>query len=186
MFTYPNKVICVTARSLCQRPLEEQTERIYHTGVRQIILREKDLNADEYTQLAERVYDECKRLGMELIIHSFPQTAERLGIGKIHMPLHLLTADLCGKFERVGTSVHSVDDALKARSLGADYVTAGHIFPTSCKQGLPPRGLDFLKSVCGAVDIPVYAIGGITPENMQSALDAGAEGVCIMSGLMKI
>ena len=74
----------------------------------------------------------------------------------------------------------------QAQQLGASYITAGHIFATDCKKGLPPRGLGFLKDICRRVDIPVYAIGGITEENMVSALEAGAEGVCIMSGLMKI
>lgn len=69
-------------------------------------------------------------------------------------------------------------------NLGATYITAGHIFATDCKKGVPPRGLDFLSSVCSFVNIPVYAIGGISPVNAQKAIDAGAEGVCIMSGLM--
>ena len=64
-------------------------------------------------------------------------------------------------FKVIGTSVHSVEDAIKAEQLGATYMTAGHIFATDCKKGLPPRGLDFLKNVCDTVQIPVYAIGGI-------------------------
>ena len=50
---------------------------------------------------------------------------------------------------------------MEAERLGAAYVTAGHIFTTDCKKGLPPRGLDFLKNVCDAVTIPVYGIVGI-------------------------
>ena len=88
-------------------------------------------------------------------------------------------------------------------------MTAGHIFATDCKKGLPPRGLDFLKSVCDAVGIPVYAIGGIniassddsTASDAPSAYDAmpdinvprlsevmecGAAGGCIMSGMMRV
>ena len=57
-------------------------------------------------------------------------------------------------FKVIGTSVHSVEDAIKAEQLGATYMTAGHIFATDCKKGLPPRGLDFLKNVCDAVGIP--------------------------------
>ena len=46
---------------------------------------------------------------------------------------------------------------MEAERLGATYVTAGHIFTTDCKKGLPPRGLDFLKNVCDAVTIPKTA-----------------------------
>lgn len=44
-----------------------------------------------------------------------------------------------------------MEDALKAQQLGATYVTAGHIYTTNCKKGLPPRGLEFLGEVCNAV-----------------------------------
>lgn len=186
MFTFPNKIICVTCRSLCSIPLEKQAERIAKTGVKRIILREKDLSLPEYTKLADRVLANCEKCGAELIIHSYPQAAKALGVKSLHMPLHLLTAQLCEEFETVGSSVHSTEEALQAQQLGASYITAGHIFATDCKKGLPPRGLGFLKDICRRVDIPVYAIGGITEENMVSALEAGAEGVCIMSGLMKI
>ena len=88
-------------------------------------------------------------------------------------------------------------------------MTAGHIYATDCKKGLPPRGLDFLKNVCDAVEIPVYAIGGIniasnynsTASDSPSTYDAvrdisvprlaevmecGAAGGCIMSGMMRV
>ena len=47
-----------------------------------------------------------------------------------------------------------------------------------------PRGLSFLSSVCSCVNIPVFAIGGISPENAQEVINIGADGICIMSGLM--
>ena len=101
-------------------------------------------------------------------------------------------------FKVIGTSVHSVGDAIKAEQLGATYITAGHVFATDCKKGLPPRGFDFLENVCDAVLIPVYAIGGIniatnksdnsklTVPRLAEVMECGAAGVCIMSGMMKI
>jgi thiamine-phosphate pyrophosphorylase len=85
----------------------------------------------------------------------------------------------------IGVSCHSVEDSLEAKALGAGYITAGHVFATDCKKGLPPRGLDFLREVCQSVDIPVYAIGGISPENFSQVMEAGASGACVMSGFMK-
>lgn len=89
---------------------------------------------------------------------------------------------------QIGASVHSVQEALRAEALGADSVTAGHIYETSCKEGLPPRGTEFLRAVCSAVRIPVYAIGGIRLEENQirAVLGCGAAGVCIMSGMMTL
>ena len=64
-------------------------------------------------------------------------------------------------------------------------MTAGHIFATDCKKGLEPRGIEFLKNAVSSVDIDVYGIGGISPENISKIQNTGAKGACIMSGFMK-
>lgn len=87
--------------------------------------------------------------------------------------------------KRIGTSIHSVDDAVFAESHGADYITAGHIFTTDCKKGLPGRGIDWLKSICHAVSIPVYAIGGISDANVSMLSDCNIAGYCMMSASMQ-
>ena len=103
----------------------------------------------------------------------------------IHLSFSDFSAGLSEGFETVGVSVHSIEEAVFVQSRGAAYITAGHIFPTDCKKGLPPRGVDFLREICTEVHIPVYAIGGITPENIHLVKASGAAGVCVMSGLMK-
>lgn len=85
----------------------------------------------------------------------------------------------------IGTSVHSLEEALEAERLGASYVTAGHIFSTECKPGLEPRGLTFLQKICEGVKIPVYAIGGIHPDNLEKIAQTGAAGACMMSEFMR-
>ncbi len=88
-------------------------------------------------------------------------------------------------FELVGASVHSAAEAREAERLGADYVTAGHIFVTECKKNVMPRGISFLKEVIRAVSIPVYAIGGISAGNLDLVREAEAAGACIMSQMMR-
>lgn len=91
-------------------------------------------------------------------------------------------------FDEIGCSIHSVEEAQDAVRMGATYLSAGHIFETDCKKGLPPRGLAFLRDVCASVPVPVYAIGGIHLDSAQLELvrNCGAAGACIMSGLMKM
>ncbi len=183
MIKNSEKIICITNRTLCPIPLEEQLEKVVNSGITRVILREKDLSEQDYSELAKKI------LGIrniDLTVHSFPNIARTLSVKKIHLPLKALTKEICKEFEVSGTSVHSVSEAVEAEKIGVSYVIAGHIFATDCKKDLPPRGLSFLEEVCRSVKIPVYAIGGINGENMKSALDAGASGVCIMSGLMKI
>ena len=87
--------------------------------------------------------------------------------------------------QRIGTSVHSVEDAIFAELHGADYITAGHIFATDCKKGLPGRGIEWLNSICNAVSIPVYAIGGISDANVSMLSDCNIAGYCMMSASMQ-
>ena len=73
---------------------------------------------------------------------------------------------------------------MQAKDAGATYLTASHIFATDCKKGLAPRGLSFLRETVRAVDIPVYALGGICADNAPACIQAGAAGVCVMSECM--
>ena len=86
------------------------------------------------------------------------------------------------------STIHSVSEAVEAEKLGVSYLTAGHIYVTDCKKGLPPRGLPFLQNVCQAVQIPVYGIGGIKIDEAQlhELKNAGAAGGCVMSGMMHV
>lgn len=83
-------------------------------------------------------------------------------------------------------SVHSLEEVKEAEVLGAAFVIFGHVFETDCKPGLPPRGLTALKEICAGVSIPVYAIGGVNEENSPLCVEAGAAGVCMMSGFMEM
>ena len=141
----------------------------------------------DYEDLAKKVIEICNKYNTQCILHNFPKVAEKLNHDALHLPLHVL-ATLTDKeksqYKILGASCHSVEDAVKALKLGCTYITAGHIFDTDCKKGLPGRGLDFLKAVCSSVSIPVYAIGGISPKNFSMVRNAGADGGCIMSSAM--
>lgn len=174
------KIICVSNRHLCDTDFVQRLKEISKMDI-PIILREKDLSESEYEKLAKRVLSECDNV----ILHTFIDVAKKLKTNSIHLPINMLKTEDVRGFEKIGASVHSVEEAVEAQILGASYITAGHIFATDCKKELKPRGLDFLESVCRSVSIPVYAIGGINSSNMKSAVKRGAAGVCIMSGFMK-
>ena len=183
-----SELLCVTDRKLCRGDFPERVEALAACRPRGIILREKDLPEREYEALAARVMDICKTRGVRCILHSFVRTALALDVSALHVPMHILRdMDEGGRkrFKILGASCHSAEEAREAEKLGCTYITAGHIFSTGCKPGLPPRGLDFLREVCGAVSVPVYAIGGISPDNIAAVLAQGAAGACVMSGAME-
>lgn len=182
-------VICVTNRLLCKDNFLNRINQIARAKPEGIILREKDLSEYEYEyeQLAYLCQGICLQYKTSLIIHTHIEVAKKLEISKIHMPLktYLKNYKQLTDFKIKGTSVHTIEEAVQAQTYGADYIVAGHIFPTDCKKGVPARGLDFLESVCCAVSIPVLAIGGIKLERMIDVYRAKASGVCIMSYLME-
>ena len=173
------KILAISNRSLTEDYFS-QIEKIASLNI-PIVLREKDLSKEEYTFLAKKVL----KITDNVILHTYIETAIELNHRKIHLPMHLLSICDMSKFDMVGVSVHSLDEAIKAQSMGAAYITAGHIFATDCKKDLKPRGIDFLQKICNTVNIPVFAIGGITPQNAPLIFNAGASGICLMSSIMK-
>lgn len=186
MCTY--KRICITNRKLVTGDFLEQICRVAESRVDAVILREKDMSEEAYERLAEKVLAVCERYGIQCILYSFINVAKRLDHPYIHFPMPLfleLEEEEKAYFQCIGVSTHTVKEAKLAEKLGADYITASHIFPTECKPGIKPRGLDYLREVLRAVNIEVYALGGIHPDNASLCAAAGADGICMMSEYMK-
>lgn len=179
-------VICVTHRLLCPDDFLERLDRIAAQHPYAIVLREKDLSESEYEALARDCLRICQKHDVPLNLNSQIAVARRIGCDGIHLPFHLLLQhkNELEDFSRVGVSLHSPEEAAQLTDTPATYVQAGHVFPTDCKAGVPPRGLSFLRAICQATDLPVFGIGGITAERYPAVLQTGAAGACIMSGLM--
>ncbi|MDO4942119.1 MAG: thiamine phosphate synthase [Lachnospiraceae bacterium] len=182
------KKICITNRKLVKEDYLLRIEKLARSkDVDMIILREKDLSEEEYEKLAGQVLKICKKYKKQCILHFFLETAKRLEHPYIHLPMSLflnMTGEERAYFKITGVSTHSVEEALTAQKMGASYITASHIFATQCKAGLEPRGLCYLKEVVDAVDLEVYALGGICPDNISACIETGADGVCMMSEYM--
>lgn len=180
-------ILCITNRKLCGEDFLSRIEKLAKARPQGIILREKDLSKQQYEILARQVMDICAAYDTPCILHAFTGAALSLKAKALHLPLPLLeqlTKKERKAFSVLGASCHSVKDALLAERLGCTYITAGHIFATDCKKGLPGRGIAFLEEVCKNVSVPVYALGGITPETKKEVLKTGAKGICIMSSAM--
>lgn len=177
------ELICVTHRGLCADDLPQRVAALCRGGVSKVIMREKDLPEAEYEALARLV---LAAGGDKVVLHHFPQVCARLAVPRLHLSLGQLEENpgIRNRVELLGVSIHAPEEALRAQKLGADYVTAGHVFATDCKKGLPGRGLPWLEGVVKAVSIPVYAIGGIGPDNLAAVARTGAAGACLMSAFM--
>lgn len=199
------KLNIISNRKLCENEnLEKQIKKIFSAYEKKIILknfdivaltlREKDLNKNEYLKLIEKVYPICQKYKINLILHQNYDLNldDKYKIDGIHLSYNIfkslnenIKAELIKKYKRIGVSIHSLNEAKEAESLGVSYVVAGHIFETDCKKSLEPRGLKFIEDLSSTLTIPIFAIGGIDEKNSLSVIDSGAFGVCMMSSIMK-
>ncbi len=153
-----------------------------------VLLREKDLSEAAYTELAREVLAICAGEGVPCILHSFTRAAAALGAPAVHLPLPLLrqlAPEEKKAFSVIGASCHTDAEVREACAAGCGYIIAGHIFETDCKKGLPGRGVDFFRQAAACATVPVYAIGGIRPENVRALRHAGGAGVCLMRAAME-
>ncbi|MDR1674596.1 MAG: thiamine phosphate synthase [Oscillospiraceae bacterium] len=175
------KKIAITARELYGNDFFAAFKTIAGTRPYRIILREKDLPYREYLELARECKQICENFGIPLVINTFIQAGMELSIKHLQLPYEVfLKFKNSGfpDFKEIGVSVHSTEEAVKVSNMNRppDYLIAGHIFTTDCKKDIPPKGLQYLTDICSSVEIPVFAVGGITDANASAVINAGAYG----------
>ena len=105
-------------------------------------------------------------------------------MGQSDLP-YKVARKLLGPKKIIGLTVHSLEDALEAEQLGADYIGVAPIFATSTKTDAgTPLGIKGLEEICKKVKLPVVAIGGIDLSNTQSVINAGADSICAISAVI--
>jgi thiazole tautomerase (transcriptional regulator TenI) len=157
-----------------------------HPYVTAFHLREKTKTARELLEGIGLMLAAGVSLG-QIRVNDRADVAAAAGVRGVHLAHHSLDiGDVKRLFPglAVGKSVHSGAEALQAEAEGADYVFYGHIYPTASKPDLPARGIKALGRVSEIVNIPVIAIGGITPPDIAALTQAGASGAAVMSGVL--
>lgn len=158
-------------------------------GVKAVQLREKDLNTRELLELAYKMRELTKKYHAKLFINDRIDIALAIGADGVHIgqkgiPAHAVRKIVQEKL-RIGVSTHSLEEALEAERDGADFITLGPIYetPSKLKYG-KPIGVDTLRRVKSAVSIPVFGIGGIKLDRVQEVMEAGADGVALISAIL--
>jgi len=173
------------------RPLIAALQAAAHAGIKAVQIREKDLTPRELYALAGEARDALRPLGTKVLINDRADIACAAGLDGVHLTTTSLSpkaARCCvGDDALVAVSTHTLAEARFAEAFGADFITFGPVFHTASKAPYgPPVGLDALREVCAAVSIPVFALGGITPERVPACLNAGAHGVAAISALLDV
>jgi thiamine-phosphate pyrophosphorylase len=159
-------------------------------GVDVVQLREKPMSARERLQVGEELRALTREAGVPLIVNDRIDIATALDADGVHLgddDLPIAVArDQLGEDAIIGRSVSTVGAAQAAERAGADYLGVGAVFTTDSKQTDPDSshiGLDRVRAIDDAVDIPFVGIGGVTTENAASVAAAGADGVAVISAI---
>ena len=167
----------------------EKVETACRSGVTIVQLREKNLTTNQYYHLAKQVKEITDAYQVPLIIDDrldvcLAIDAAGLHIGDDELPVSVARKVL-GPEKILGVTAKTVNRALEAETLGADYLGTGAIFPTTTKENAPITLISTLKTICQTVAIPVVAIGGLTSENIDQLIGTGIAGVAVVRDLMQ-
>lgn len=148
-------------------------------------IREKMLDAKTLFDLSCSIAQSIISAGSMVIINERVDIALAAALNGVHFPENSCPPERFREMTRgkiLGQSTHSIKTACLSQQAGVDYILFGPVFDTPSKRSFgPPQGLLNLAAVCEATSLPVFAIGGVTPQNASSCLDAGAYGVAALS-----
>lgn len=163
-------------------------EAAFRGGVKFCQLREKDLGARELLALAKKAVVLARQYEAKILINDRTDIAALSWADGVHLTSKSYSPSearkLLGDASLIGVSTHSIDDALKAESEGANFVTFGPVFQTKSKAGMgDPVGIARLREAAQRLSIPVYGIGGINEKNAGDIVASGAN-VALISAVM--
>jgi len=168
--------------------LPEIVEVALAAGVTMLQLRGGQLSAAELYALALQLRPHCQEYGAAFIVNDrldvgLAVNADGFQLGKHSLPLPV-ARQVVGMRYLLGVSVHSLEEAQAAVTDGADFLLAGTIFASPSHPGEPTSGLDLLREIKQIYpSYFVLAIGGITAVTAKQAIEAGADGVAVISAI---
>jgi thiamine-phosphate pyrophosphorylase len=189
------------------RAPEVIAQQLCDGGADLIQLRAKQSPLADVRRMAEAVLPVTRRAGVGLVINDHPALAVELGAEFCHLGQddffgagytqvsQLAAAMKSDKAEagrkqavpsqtRIGLSSAAPEQARRAVAAGAEYLGVGPVYPTGTKPSAKPVTLAYVRWAAANIRIPWFAIGGITGDNLDDVLAAGARRICVVSAIL--
>ena len=182
------RLYVILTEAIALRPLEAVARAALAGGAGALQLREKSWGTRKLVRVGRRLLNLARRRGALLIVNDRVDAARSIGADGVHlgrkdMPLSEARRIL-GDFAFLGATTHSIAEARAALRHGADYLSCGPMFPTDTKPDVTPRGFWYARALERLSDVPVFAIGGITPLNVTRVLSTGLRHVAVCSSVI--
>lgn len=167
--------------------LTDKVREAIRGGATFIQLREKNLSENLMRKEAIEIKEICREYDVPFVINDDVMLAKELDADGVHVGQDDMKAEkvreILGPDKILGVSAQTVEEALLAQSMGADYLGVGAVFKTGSKDDARDVSHDTLQEIANAVDIPVIAIGGITKNNVLELKGRGIAGISVISAI---
>jgi thiamine-phosphate pyrophosphorylase len=166
----------------------ETVEKALRGGAGVVQLREKDTSRDEVVELGRALLKLTRKYGVPLIINDSIELTIEIGADGVHLgeddQAVSYAREVLGRDKIIGVSCYGkIERGINAERDGADYVAFGTPFFTPTKPERAPTSFDVLREAVSRIKIPIFAIGGITPENADSVLETGVDGIAVITAV---
>lgn len=178
----------ITDRKRCSGDLLAAVRQAVARGVDWVQVREKTSPALDVYELCRSMQEACREPGAGLIVNDRIDVARAVAAGGVHLAKKSLppavARPLLAPAQLLGCSVHSLDEAVRLAGAGVDYLTFGNVFATGSHPSFPAKGVEALRAIVRAVNVPVLAVGGITAGNVAEILATGCAGVAVIGAIL--
>jgi 8-oxo-dGTP diphosphatase len=179
----PAEYAITRAAELGEKVFFARLEARLRGGLKLAQVREKDLSRAALKAFAERVLALARAHGAKVLVNSDVELAREIGADGVH----LTAAQLQGYLARpdvpwCGASCHSAKELRRAEALGVDLAVLGPVRATPSHPDAVPLGWDRFGEIAAGASIPVYALGGVLPGDLERAQSCGAHGLAMVRG----
>ncbi|MGB3093103.1 MAG: thiamine phosphate synthase [Candidatus Zixiibacteriota bacterium] len=179
----------IVDKKICgDRDVEDVVRQTIEGGAQMIQYRDKDSGDADFLSMASKLRAVCKERGVPFIVNDRTGIALEVDANGVHLGQKDLSINearkILGPAGIIGKSASTIDQAKKAEKEGADYLGFGPIFETLSKEIAEPIGLSIVPEARHSLRIPFYLIGGITKDNLDQIIEAGATRIAVISAVV--
>jgi 8-oxo-dGTP diphosphatase len=179
----PAEYAITRAGELGVEPFLSRLEARLRGGLKLIQIREKTFAPQAAEEFARRVVALGRAHGAKVLLNSDAALAREIGADGVHLTAEQLrNAPARPDFPWCGASCHSSEELRSAEALGVDFIVLGPVHATPSHPDAVPLGWERFREIAADVAIPVYALGGIVPRDLEQALNCGAHGIAMVRG----
>ncbi|WP_041138754.1 bifunctional hydroxymethylpyrimidine kinase/phosphomethylpyrimidine kinase [Beduini massiliensis] len=175
-------------RWLHGRSLAEDVRQAILGGVTMVQLREKELNDDQFIEIAKEIKALCQEYRVPFIINDNIQVALAVDADGVHVGQSDMEAskvrELIGPDKILGVSAHNIEEGLIAKANGADYLGIGAMFTTTSKEDATLVSMETMNAIMEATQLPAVAIGGISIDNLSKFKGTSIDGIAVISAIL--